>query len=238
MGVGRPRRSTRAPRPDMGSLPMENTLLIGLSRQIALQRELDVVANNVANMNTTGYKADGAIFEEYLMPQRSGCRLPGRRPACELRAGPRHLARFRLRPDPADRQPARCRHRRRCLLRGADPARRALHAQRRIPDQCAGRARDQHRRPRDRRRRTDPVPVDRQQHLDQSGRHHHGARGQQFAQRFGARQAAPRPLRQRPAAAEGRHHACSARQQAWRRRRRGRRHGSSKARSSNRTSIR
>jgi len=52
----------------MGSLPMENTLLIGLSRQIALQRELDVVANNVANMNTTGYKADGSVFEEYLMP--------------------------------------------------------------------------------------------------------------------------------------------------------------------------
>jgi flagellar basal-body rod protein FlgF len=52
----------------MGSLPMENTLLIGLSRQIALEREIDVVANNVANMNTTGYKADGAVFEEYLSP--------------------------------------------------------------------------------------------------------------------------------------------------------------------------
>jgi flagellar basal-body rod protein FlgF len=52
----------------MGSLPMENTLLVGLSRQIALHRELDVIANNVANMNTTGYKADGSIFEEYLMP--------------------------------------------------------------------------------------------------------------------------------------------------------------------------
>ena len=41
---------------------MENTLLIGLSRQIALQRELDVVANNIANINTTGFKADGAVF--------------------------------------------------------------------------------------------------------------------------------------------------------------------------------
>ena len=29
---------------------MENALLIGLSRQIALQRELDVVANNIANL--------------------------------------------------------------------------------------------------------------------------------------------------------------------------------------------
>ena len=34
---------------------MQNTLLIGLSRQVALQRELDVVSNNIANMNTTGY---------------------------------------------------------------------------------------------------------------------------------------------------------------------------------------
>ena len=47
---------------------MENALLIGLSRQIALHRELDVVANNVANIDTTGYKSDGSVFEEYLMP--------------------------------------------------------------------------------------------------------------------------------------------------------------------------
>jgi flagellar basal-body rod protein FlgF/flagellar basal-body rod protein FlgG len=47
---------------------MENALLIGLSRQIALHRELDVVANNIANLDTVGYKADGSIFEEYLMP--------------------------------------------------------------------------------------------------------------------------------------------------------------------------
>jgi flagellar basal-body rod protein FlgF len=45
---------------------MQNALLIGLSRQVALARELDVVANNIANINTTGYKADGALFEEYL----------------------------------------------------------------------------------------------------------------------------------------------------------------------------
>lgn len=47
---------------------MENTLLIGLSKQVALQRELDVVSNNIANINTTGFKADMAVFEEYLMP--------------------------------------------------------------------------------------------------------------------------------------------------------------------------
>lgn len=47
---------------------MENALLIGLSRQMSLRREMDVVANNVANINTTGFKSDSAIFEEYLMP--------------------------------------------------------------------------------------------------------------------------------------------------------------------------
>lgn len=45
---------------------MQNTLLVGLSRQVALGRELDVVANNIANINTAGFKADGSIFEEFL----------------------------------------------------------------------------------------------------------------------------------------------------------------------------
>ena len=45
---------------------MENTLLIGLSRQMTLERQMDVVANNVANVNTSGYKADKSLFEEYL----------------------------------------------------------------------------------------------------------------------------------------------------------------------------
>ena len=45
---------------------MQNALLVGLSRQVALGRELDVVANNIANINTSGFKADGSLFEEYL----------------------------------------------------------------------------------------------------------------------------------------------------------------------------
>ena len=45
---------------------MQNALLVGLSRQVTLERQLDVVANNVANVNTTGYKADSSLFEEYL----------------------------------------------------------------------------------------------------------------------------------------------------------------------------
>src|ERR1700688_1062146 len=45
---------------------MQNATLVGLSRQVALARELDVVANNIANLNTTGYKADSSLFEEFL----------------------------------------------------------------------------------------------------------------------------------------------------------------------------
>jgi flagellar hook-basal body protein len=45
---------------------MENALLIGLSRQAILERQLDVVANNVANVNTAGFKADRSLFEEFL----------------------------------------------------------------------------------------------------------------------------------------------------------------------------
>jgi flagellar basal-body rod protein FlgF len=56
---------------------MENALLIGLSRQVALERELEVVANNIANVNTTGYKADSAIFHEFLMPVASHGHFPG-----------------------------------------------------------------------------------------------------------------------------------------------------------------
>ena len=47
---------------------MENALLIGLSRQVALTRELEAVANNIANLNTTGFKSDSTVFEEFLMP--------------------------------------------------------------------------------------------------------------------------------------------------------------------------
>lgn len=47
---------------------MENIALIGLSRLTAFRRELDVIANNLANLNTTGFKADDVVFQEYLMP--------------------------------------------------------------------------------------------------------------------------------------------------------------------------
>jgi len=50
------------------TLTMDNTQLIGLSRQTALRHQMDVIANNLANLNTTGFKSQALMFEEYLMP--------------------------------------------------------------------------------------------------------------------------------------------------------------------------
>jgi len=47
---------------------MENALLIGLSRQMAMSREMAVIANNIANMNTPSYKAENMLFDKYMMP--------------------------------------------------------------------------------------------------------------------------------------------------------------------------
>lgn len=55
---------------------MQNAILIGVSRQMALARELDVIANNVANVNTNGFKARQAQFQEYLMPKASADAFP------------------------------------------------------------------------------------------------------------------------------------------------------------------
>jgi flagellar basal-body rod protein FlgF len=46
---------------------METSILVALSRQDTLARQLDVVANNLANMNTTGFKAQSVMFTQYLV---------------------------------------------------------------------------------------------------------------------------------------------------------------------------
>lgn len=46
---------------------MENAQLVGLSRQIVLRRELDLIANNVANVDTNGFKAQTLLFKEERM---------------------------------------------------------------------------------------------------------------------------------------------------------------------------
>ncbi|MDR3513299.1 MAG: flagellar basal-body rod protein FlgF [Caulobacteraceae bacterium] len=40
---------------------MDSTMYVGLSKQILLQRELDIVANNLANVDTTGFKLESLI---------------------------------------------------------------------------------------------------------------------------------------------------------------------------------
>ena len=49
-------------------MTMDNTGYISLSHQMALQRQMEVIANNLANANTAGYKADETLFEEFLIP--------------------------------------------------------------------------------------------------------------------------------------------------------------------------
>ena len=46
---------------------MDNTKYIALSRQMGLWKQMDVVSNNMANMNTAGYKQDDAVFSSYLV---------------------------------------------------------------------------------------------------------------------------------------------------------------------------
>jgi flagellar basal-body rod protein FlgF len=42
---------------------MDNTLYVGLSRQKTLQREVDVVANNIANADTAGFKVESLMVQ-------------------------------------------------------------------------------------------------------------------------------------------------------------------------------
>ena len=42
---------------------MDNVLYIGLSRQQVLQHEIDVISNNVANVDTTGFKVEGLMVQ-------------------------------------------------------------------------------------------------------------------------------------------------------------------------------
>jgi flagellar basal-body rod protein FlgF len=50
--------------------PMDNTLLVSLSQQLASYRSMDVIANNMANMSTPAYKRESMKFEEYVQQSR------------------------------------------------------------------------------------------------------------------------------------------------------------------------
>ena len=105
---------------------MENTLLVALSRQMSLERQIDIIANNVANTNTNGFKASKSLFEEYL---NTGAHETTSRSATAASASFRiaPLITISLRPEREDRQPARRRHRRQGIYRSPDSAGRTLH---------------------------------------------------------------------------------------------------------------
>lgn len=50
---------------------METTAYIALSRQGALRREMSAIANNLANMNTTAFKAERLMFVDHLTRSKS-----------------------------------------------------------------------------------------------------------------------------------------------------------------------
>ena len=74
---------------------MSETALIRLSRLTALRRELDTVANNVANVGTTGFKARRVHFQEYLKHEQAEPGTKPERPASlvQARAGYSDLSR-------------------------------------------------------------------------------------------------------------------------------------------------
>lgn len=47
---------------------MDNALMIGLSRQMTLRQSMDIVANNIANANTAGFKVESLLLENAPAP--------------------------------------------------------------------------------------------------------------------------------------------------------------------------
>ncbi len=60
---------------------MDNTGYVALTRQSGLMREMTVIANNVANLATAGYRKEGVTFAEHVD------RLEGDAPSLSMAAG-------------------------------------------------------------------------------------------------------------------------------------------------------
>src|SRR5215469_3112328 len=61
---GRRRNRTKTLQP--GPVAMENPALVVLSQQTALSKQMDVIANNLANVNTPAYRSENLLFNEFL----------------------------------------------------------------------------------------------------------------------------------------------------------------------------
>ncbi len=56
---------------------MENPTYIALSKLDAQQRTMDVIAGNIANANTVGYKTEHVLFSDFLVKQKDTHTAPG-----------------------------------------------------------------------------------------------------------------------------------------------------------------
>lgn len=54
---------------------METGGYVTLTRQSGLMREMQVVANNIANLSTAGFRREGVLFEEFLQPAEGAASL-------------------------------------------------------------------------------------------------------------------------------------------------------------------
>jgi flagellar basal-body rod protein FlgF len=56
---------------------MENPSYIVLSQQMGLRRHMEIIANNLANVNTAGFKAERMMFSEYVTTKASNPGIKG-----------------------------------------------------------------------------------------------------------------------------------------------------------------
>jgi flagellar basal-body rod protein FlgF len=49
---------------------MENSIYVGLSKQVVLRNNLDIIANNIANASTPGFRGQNLLFKEYISDPR------------------------------------------------------------------------------------------------------------------------------------------------------------------------
>lgn len=53
-------------------MTMQNTGYVALSHQVALRRQMEIIAHNIANATTAGFKSYKPMFEEYLIEAGPG----------------------------------------------------------------------------------------------------------------------------------------------------------------------
>jgi len=56
---------------------VENSFLVGLSQQMAANRAMEVIANNLANLSTPAFKRESIRFEQYVVPVAATEAEPG-----------------------------------------------------------------------------------------------------------------------------------------------------------------